>query len=98
MENMSRYHVHYGLVSNIDGASLPILTRNLDEMKTNEATAAFVKRYPKQFRGLFWARPKDGSASNLEKLLADQKGIFAGIKFHPEFNQFSPEETGFWNI
>ena len=92
LESMNRYHVHYGLVSNIDGANLPNLTRNLDEVKTNQETAAFVKRHPKQFRGLLWARPRDGSASGLEKLLADQKGIFVGIKFHPEFNQFSAED------
>jgi predicted TIM-barrel fold metal-dependent hydrolase len=92
LENMNRYNVQYGLVSNIDGANLPKITRNLAELKTNQETAAFVKRHPKQFRGLLWARPKDGSASNLEKMLTDQKGIFAGIKFHPEFNQFSVED------
>lgn len=92
LENMKRYDVYYGLVSNIDGANLPKITRNLDEIKTNQETANFVKRHPKQFRGLFWARPKDGSASNLERMLADQKGIFVGIKFHPEFNQFSVDD------
>ncbi len=92
LENMNRYRVHYGLVSNLDGANLPRITRNLDELRTNLETVNFVKRHPEQFRGLFWARPKDGSASNLEKLLADEKGIFVGVKFHPEFNQFNVEE------
>jgi uncharacterized protein len=92
LESMRRYQVQYGLVSNIDGANLPNVTRNLAETKTNQETADFVKRNPKQFRGLFWARPKDGSASNLEKMLANQKGIFVGVKFHPEFNQFSVED------
>ena len=88
LQNMNRYGIHYGLVSNLDGANLPGITKHLNELRTNQETADFVKRHPKQFRGLFWGRPKDGSAANLEKLLAEQKGVFVGIKFHPEFNQF----------
>ncbi len=88
LEGMTRYGIRFGLVSNLDGANLPKLTQNLDEIKANEATSNFVRKHRNRFRGLLWARPNDGAASNLEKFLQHERELFAGIKFHPEFNQF----------
>ena len=91
VENIQRYKVRLALVSNINGANLPGVTKNLDEIQANEETAAAVARYS-FLRGLAWARPADagGSASNLEPFLRD-KG-FVGIKFHPKFNQFRADD------
>ena len=92
LESMHRYGIRFGVVSNLDGANLRSMTQNLDEMKTNQVTAEFVRKHQDRFRGLLWARPNDGSSSNLESFLKQQRQLFVGIKFHPEFNQFDASD------
>jgi predicted TIM-barrel fold metal-dependent hydrolase len=92
LDNMRRFNIQFALVSNLDGANLN-LTRNLDESRANQATFDFVQRSQNRVRGLLWARPNDGSAENLEKFLKSNDGTFVGIKFHPEFNQFTADDA-----
>lgn len=92
MRNLQQYGIKMALVSNIDGAEMPE-TRNLSELEANQATANLVQRFPKQLRGLLWARPEDGSAENVERFLnAPYQGLFVGIKMHPEFNHFQADD------
>ena len=92
LDNMRRYNIRFALVSNLDGANLN-LTRNLDEIRANQATFEFVQKNQNRVRGLLWARPNDGSADNLEQFLKSNNGNFVGIKFHPEFNQFAADDA-----
>jgi predicted TIM-barrel fold metal-dependent hydrolase len=92
LDNLRKYNIRFALVSNLDGANLNI-TKNLDEIVANQKTFDFVQRNQHRVRGLFWARPNDGSARNLENFLANDKGTFVGIKFHPEFNQFEADDA-----
>ena len=89
LANVNEYRLHYVLVSNIDGAELPE-TDNVDELTANNRTVEFLRRHPEHFRGLLWSRPNDGSPAALEKFLADSslRGLFVGIKIHPEMNHF----------
>lgn len=92
LQNLRQYGIKIALVSNVDGADLPE-TRNLGEVDANEATAKLVREYPALMRGLLWARPRDGSASNLLRFLEEPySGLFVGIKFHPEFNHFQADD------
>ena len=91
VENIQRYKIRMALVSNLNGANLPGVTKNLGEIEANEETAAAIQPYP-FLRGLAWARPTDpgSSVKNLEPFLRD-KG-FVGIKLHPKFNQFRADD------
>lgn len=96
--NMEHYGIRLALISNIDGAELPGITLNLDEKKANEATAAHIRRYPGQLRGLVWTRPQDGSPANVEPFLRDSIAtgpsprVFVGMKLHPDMNHFSADD------
>lgn len=98
LENIHRYGIRLALISNIDGADLP-QTQNLDESKTNQATAEHVRRYPGKFRGLVWTRPNDGTPANVEPFLRDSiatgpsKKIFVGMKIHPDMNDFPADDA-----
>jgi uncharacterized protein len=95
--------VALALVSNIDGASVPGKTRGLAEAPANQATAAFVERYPHRFRGLLWGRPDRGEVASLEALVPrrlEDPGrwtprLFVGIKLHPEMNQVPADDPAF---
>lgn len=91
LENMNRYGIKKALISNLDGADTPF-TSNEDEQTVNEATRKTVEQYPEKFRGLLWARPEDGKASNIESFLQDPHHWFVGIKFHPEFNHYDADD------
>ena len=67
LANVRRYKVRMALVSNLNGANLPGITRNADERQANQETANAVKKYP-FLRGLAWARPTDAGSypANLE--------------------------------
>ena len=93
LENMDRFGIDMALVSNIDGANVDGYTKNLSETATNETTAQIVMQYPQKLRGLLWAKPGEGSPGILEVFLSDEryKGIFVGIKIHPEFNNFEAD-------
>ena len=95
--NLERHDIRLALVSNIDGAALPGVTRNQTEKAANEATRDTVAR-EKRLRGLAWARPGDTGSSpeNLRPFLA--KDHFVGVKLHPEMNRFradAPEVDGY---
>jgi Predicted metal-dependent hydrolase of the TIM-barrel fold len=92
LDNMRRYNIRFALVSNLDGANLNV-TRNLNEIRANQATLEFAQKNQSRIRGLLWARPNDGSAENLEQFLKSNNGTFVGIKFHPEFNQFAADDA-----
>lgn len=89
LANVTEYGLRLVLVSNIDGAELAE-TDNVDEVTANRRTVEFLRQHGKQFRGLLWSRPNDGSPATLEKFLADSslRGLFVGIKIHPEMNHF----------
>lgn len=92
LQNLLQYGISMALVSNIDGSDIP-QTRNLGELEANEATAALVRAHTDLMRGLLWARPKDGSPQNLARFLeGPDRGLFVGIKFHPEFNHFQADD------
>lgn len=84
--------VDLALVSNLDGAELPGTTANLDEQAANARTLAAVRAHPTRLRGLAWARPEDGSATNLAPLFGLPGRPFVGIKLHPEFNHFDADD------
>lgn len=93
LDNIRRYGVRMALISNIDGAKLPGVTKDLDEVKANQATVDTVKQHPSLLRGIAWTRPNDGSPAKIEPFLRDaklpnQQRIFVGMKFHPEMNSF----------
>ncbi len=85
--NLAENHVQYALVSNIDGAAIPGVTADGEEVAINEETARVTAAHP-QLKPLAWAKPgaTGASAANIEPFLRD-KG-FLGIKFHPDFNNF----------
>jgi uncharacterized protein len=91
LDCMDEGKIQFALVSNIDGANVRA-TKNLNEFDANAATEHFVRSHLDRFRGLLWARPKDGFPSQLERFLSAQDSIFVGIKFHPEFNQFAADD------
>ncbi len=97
LKNLDKYGIRLALVSNIDGANLPGTTKNLNEKKANEKTIDLVLKHPKLLRGLVWTRPVDGDAKNAEPFLKDSvdsenRPIFVGVKFHPEFNKFAADD------
>jgi predicted TIM-barrel fold metal-dependent hydrolase len=99
--------VSLALVSNIDGAAVPGKTRGLSEDLVNQATEAFVRRYPARFRGLLWGRPDQGDASALEtfagRITNGEDGpispwtrrLFVGLKIHPEMNHTPADDPAF---
>jgi uncharacterized protein len=91
LDYLDRAHVEAALISNIDGAALPGTTADLDERTINEETARIAAANPRLWP-LAWARPgaPGASASAIEPFLRDRH--FRGIKFHPEFNAFSPSD------
>lgn len=92
LQNLQQYGIKMALVSNIDAADIPE-TRKLNEIDANQATAELVRKHPDLLRGLLWARPEDGSAENLLRFLEEPyRGLFVGIKFHPEFNHFQADD------
>lgn len=92
LQNLRNYGIKLALVSNIDGADIPE-TQNLNEIDANQAMAATARENLDVMRGLLWARPHDGNADNLARFLeGPYKGLFVGIKFHPEFNHFQADE------
>ena len=66
LDNMKRYGISMALISNIDGADLPPMTKNLPETEVNSETARVVRLHPDFLRGLIWTRPQDGSSANAE--------------------------------
>ncbi len=98
LDNMKRYGIALALISNIDGADLTTLTRNLNETDSNNETSRIVRLNPGILRGLVWTRPPDGSPENLEpflkeKLSEDGDPVFVGMKFHPNMNQFRADDS-----
>lgn len=97
MDNMKRYDISFALISNIDGADLSSLTKNLSERDANRETLEVVRTHPQLFRGLLWTRPLDGSVGEVEALLQERLSeagdpIFVGMKFHPNMNQFPADD------
>jgi len=92
LKNIRNYGIGMVLVSNIDGADLLGQTANLDESNANRATLDMVVQHPEQLHGILWARPEDGSASNLEPFLRDHPRTFVGVKFHPIMNHFAADD------
>jgi uncharacterized protein len=92
LKNIEENRVQYAFISNIDGAAIPGVTANGDEIKINEETARASAAHPK-LKPLAWAKPgaNGASAANIEPFLRDKK--FYGIKFHPDFNNFSASST-----
>ncbi len=94
VSNIDSFGVRMVLISNIDGANLPGMTLNLDARAANEATLGVVLENSGRIRGIAWARPPDGSPSDVEQFLqpsAANAGIsrpFVAIKLHPQMNQF----------
>lgn len=94
LKNVHEYGLKLVLVSNIDGAELPE-TENVDELTANQRTVDFLSQHGKEFRGLLWSRPNDGSPANLERFLSDSttRPLFVGIKIHPEMNHFPADDS-----
>ncbi len=92
MESMQESRIAFAIVSNLDGAGLKGITGDLDETAANQATLKFVQGHPKQFRGLLWARPENGDPAKLQAFLDGERGVFVGIKFHPEFNRYTADD------
>lgn len=97
MDNMKRYGISFALISNIDGADLSSVTKNLSEREANRVTIEVVKTHPQLFRGLLWTRPLDGSVVEVESLLEEKlsdsgERVFVGMKFHPNMNQFPADD------
>lgn len=88
LATMSESKIEQAFISNIDGAALSGVTADGDETTINEKTAKIASENPK-LKPLFWSKPgaKGASAETAEKFLRDKK--FYGIKFHPDFNDFS---------
>ncbi|MEW6732992.1 MAG: TatD family hydrolase [Acidobacteriota bacterium] len=88
LTNISENKIEYAFISNIDGAAIPGVTANRDEVTINKETAEVVAKH-KQLKPLAWAKPgsEGASANNIEPFLRDKK--FLGIKFHPDFNSFA---------
>lgn len=98
MANINRYGVRLALISNIDGAELPGTTGNVSETEANKETYKQVMKNPDRLRGLVWARPTAGRAADLEPFLKDcqdarKSRVFVGMKFHPEFNHFTADDS-----
>ena len=84
MDNMKRYGISFALISNIDGADLSSVTKNLSEREANRVTIEVVKTHPQLFRGLLWTRPLDGSVDEVESLLKEKlsdsgERVFVGM-------------------
>ena len=97
LDNMKRYGIALALVSNIDGADLSSITKNLNEKDANNETARVVRLYPQLLRGLVWTRPNDGSPENVEPFFKEMisdggSPVFVGMKFHPSMNQFPADD------
>lgn len=88
LATMAESKIELAFISNIDGAALSGVTADGDEVTVNEKTAKVASENPK-LKPLFWAKPgaKGASAETAEKFLRDKN--FYGIKFHPDFNNFS---------
>ncbi len=96
LENLTKYGIRTALISNIDGANVTLLTKNLNEAETNRATEQAVRQHPELLRGLIWAKPENGSPGGVEPFLLHQlenrDPVFVGIKLHPEFNHFPADD------
>jgi predicted TIM-barrel fold metal-dependent hydrolase len=90
LDNMTRHGIRLALISNIDGAAVPGMTKDLGEVAANQATREAVASHP-NLRGLAWARPGDAGSSpdNLRPFL--EKDHFVGVKLHPEMNHFAAD-------
>lgn len=99
LEAVRRYGIRLVLASNLDAASVPGRSRDLDEEAANEAMAGAARRHFDRLRALFWARPGDGSPDRARDFLGrpgpDGEGtpLFAGIKLHPEMNDFPADAS-----
>ncbi len=88
LKEIKENKIQYAFISNIDGAAISGVTADSDEVTANEVSFQAAKANPK-LKPLFWAKPgaKMSSAEAAEKFLRDKN--FCGIKFHPDFNNFS---------
>lgn len=87
LKNVKENNIEYVFVSNIDGAAIRA-TKNGDEKDINEETYR-VCTQNSNLKPLAWAKPggSKASADKIEPFLRDKH--FYGIKFHPDFNNFS---------
>src|SRR6185369_15280817 len=74
LKNIEENKVEYAFISNIDGAAIPGVTANGDEVKINEETARVCAAHPK-LKPLAWSKPgaEGASAANVEPFLRDKK-------------------------
>ena len=92
--NIDSFGIRMVFISNVDGANLPGTTLNLDAKSANDATLKVVLEHSDKVRGIAWARPADGSPSDVEPFIADTQldgpnpRPFVGVKLHPVMNQF----------
>jgi predicted TIM-barrel fold metal-dependent hydrolase len=90
LANIKEHKVKYVFVSNIDGAALPGVTADADEVSINQDCAKICAEHP-ELKPLAWVKPgaTAANAANIEPFLRDQK--FYGLKFHPDFNKFAAD-------
>ncbi len=95
LQNLGTQDIKLALVSNIDAASIPGKTEDLDESTANRETVSVVREHCSILRGLFWAKPLGGSPELLAELAAETvpsrgwtRRAIVGVKLHPEMNQY----------
>ena len=90
MESLEKYHIDFGIVSNIEGCEFDHLgifiqkEAQISQMEVNRRTLSLLKDYPNKLRGQFWIKPHtEGFSEEVEEFLTENKDYFVGLKMHP---------------
>ena len=96
LDSMEKYHIDYALVSNIegsevDGDQIPIpLDQQVSQQAVNEKVLRFVRAHPDRLGALLWCKPAtEGCTSQFEAMVADNRDVIYGLKFHPYLSKTS---------
>ncbi|MBT9558421.1 MAG: amidohydrolase family protein [Myxococcales bacterium] len=93
---LSASQVKWVVVSNLDGASVEG-GADVQQSAANAATSKLVREHPSRVRGLLWAKPNEGTPSELipftSERLPDGSRVFVGVKLHPDWQSVSAADT-----
>jgi predicted TIM-barrel fold metal-dependent hydrolase len=93
-EAMNKYHIYYGLISNIaalesqEDINIPE-EEHVGQLEANDVVAMLHKKNANKIKGLFFVEPKtEGYSADVEEYILGHLICFCGIKVHPHESEF----------
>lgn len=96
LDSMDRYHIHYSLVSSLEGAEfghnqVPVPAAEIrNQITINQEVIDFAHAYPDRIGALLWVMPHTGGATaEFRELIQENRDVVFGLKFHPYHNKMN---------